>query len=297
MGCVTGKPLAQGGIRGRVEATGRGVYFGIREACAHAEDMKKLGLLTGLENKTIAVQGLGNVGYHSAKFLQDAGAHIVGASEFEGAIHNPKGFDIDAVSAHRRETGSILNFPEATNLPARDALLELECDILIPAALENVITSSNAPRIRAKIIAEAANGPVTAHASELLMNRGVMIVPDTFLNAGGVTVSYFEWVKNLSHVRFGRLGKRFDERIQSNMLRAVEELTGESFARERLIEFTGADEEDLVNSGLEDTMIEAYNELRDIKLRHGEGVDLRTASFICAINKVALAYWDRGIFP
>jgi glutamate dehydrogenase (NAD(P)+) len=298
VGCVTGKPLAQGGIRGRVEATGRGVYFGIREACEQAADMKELGLEPGVEGKTFVVQGLGNVGYHAARFLTDAGAILVGVAEFEGAIENREGIDVERLVAFRKETGSIVGFPGSTELPSREAGLEIECDILVPAALENQITTDNAPRLRTKMIAEAANGPVTYEANEILREHGVMILPDTFLNAGGVTVSYFEWVKNLSHLRFGRLGRRFDMRMRKELLQAVESINGEQFPDGLIDQIArGANEEDLVNSGLEDTMCEAYHEVRDIKLRLGEGVDLRTAAFVCAIEKVALAYQERGIFP
>ncbi len=187
MACVTGKPVTQGGIRGRVEATGRGVYFGLREACDHAEDMKALGLSRGLQGKTVVVQGLGNVGYHTARFCQEAGCMIVALSEREGAVYRPEGLDLDTVVKHQKETGSILNFPGAKNITPTNLALELECDILIPAALENQITAENAPRIKAKIVAEAANGPTTADGEKILLDRGVLVIPDIFLNAGGVT--------------------------------------------------------------------------------------------------------------
>lgn len=195
MACVTGKPITQGGVRGRREATGLGVFYGVREVCNMPEQMKKLGLSTGIEGKRIVVQGLGNVGYHSAKFFQEAGAIIVGLAEYEGSIGNPNGLDVDAVVAHRKATGSILNFSGATNLATNIAALELDCDILIPAALENVINGENAPRIKAKIVGEAANGPLTPDADDILTSKGVLVIPDMYLNAGGVTVSYFEWLK------------------------------------------------------------------------------------------------------
>lgn len=296
--CVTGKPVTQGGVRGRVEATGRGVYFGLRETCSSAEDMRQLGLAPGIEGKTVVVQGLGNVGYHAAKFLQEGGTIIVGLAEYEGAIYDPKGLDVDRVMQHRKEHGSVLDFPGATNLPQRSDALELECDILVPAALENQITKENANRIRAKIVGEAANGPVTADANDILLGKGVMILPDIYLNAGGVTVSYFEWLKNLSHVRFGRMEKRFEENIITTILHATEDLTGKKFDAEYLHQLAhGADEEDLVNSGLEETMISAYNEIRETKRQHGDRIDLRTAAFINAINKVATSYLELGIFP
>ena len=298
LGCVTGKPVGQGGIRGRTEATGRGVMFGIREACAVAEDMRSLGLQPGLEGKRVVIQGLGNVGYHAARFLQDEGAVLVGLAEYEGAIHDPGGFDIEKVMARRRETGSILEVDAPDRLENSAAALELPCDILVPAALEGVITEDNAPRIQARIVAEAANGPVTAAANEILVERGVWILPDLYLNAGGVTVSYFEWLKNLSHVRFGRLEKRFEESAYRRLLDAVEAATGKSFTeRERFFFTRGAGEEDLVNSGLEETMSLAYAELRRIRDRHERKIDLRTAAFVNAIDKVALSYTDLGIFP
>jgi len=296
--CVTGKPVAQGGIRGRAEATGRGVYFGIVEAVSIAEDMKPLGLATGLEGKRAVVQGLGNVGYHVARFLEQGGAMIVGLAEYEGAIHDPKGLDVEKVMAHRAETGSLLGFPGATDLPSSAACLELECDILVPAALENQITRDNAERVRAKIIAEAANGPTTASADRILKKKGVLVLPDTYLNAGGVTVSYFEWVKNLSHVRFGRMQRRADQKAYRGLLSAVSEQTGKSFSDFQMTTLSaGAGEEELVNSGLEDTMSLAYVQIRELWKRHGKRADLRIAAFVNAIDKIALCYQDLGIFP
>jgi len=295
--CVTGKPVQQGGVRGRTEATGRGVFFGIREACALAEDMKALGLTPGLEGKRVVVQGLGNVGYYAAKFFQEGGAVIVGLAEYEGAIQG-KELDVDAVMKHRKETGSILNFPGAKNLAQNSEVLELDCDILVPAALENQITMENAGRIKAKIIAEAANGPVTADASEALMKSGKRIIPDMYLNAGGVTVSYFEWLKNLSHVRFGRMSKRFEEDVNKKILNALESLTGKKLPKSLYDEIAqGADEIDLVNSGLEETMITAYQEIRETRKKHKDEISMRTAAFINAINKIAAAYYELGIFP
>jgi len=298
LACVTGKPVTQGGVRGRKEATGRGVYYGIREACEVKEDMERLGLQPGIEGKSVVVQGLGNVGYHAARFIQEGGGMIVGLAEYEGAIYDPKGLDVDRVAQHRRDTESILDFPGATNLPRNSEALELECDILVPAALENQITGENADRIRAKIIGEAANGPITAEANDLLAQKGVLVIPDIYLNAGGVTVSYFEWLKNLSHVRFGRMDKRFEENLNRQILSTIEQLTGKTIDR-RVFEknHLGADEEDLVNSGLEETMISAYQEVLETQRRQKEKVDLRTAAFICAINKVARAYEESGVFP
>lgn len=293
---VTGKPIHQSGIRGRAEATGRGVFFGVREACNQTDDMKKLGLTNGIEGKSVVVQGLGKVGYYSAKYFLEAGAILVGLCEYEGAIYSKRGLDLDTVMAHRKETGSILNFQGAENLPTSGHGLEVECDILIPAALENQLTVENAPRIKAKIIGEGANGPTTAEAHDLMKNRGALIIPDNYLNAGGVTVSYFEWLKNLSHVRFGRMERRFEENSMRKMLLGVEDLVGKRFTEDLFNKIAhGADERDLVDSGLEDTMITSYNEIKEIRDRHS--IDLRTAAFVSAINKIGHSYEQLGIFP
>lgn len=298
LACVTGKPVSQGGVRGRLEATGRGVFFGLREVCSHSDDMREVGLEKGLEGKRIVVQGLGNVGYNTARFCQQGGGVIIAIAEYEGAIYNANGLDVDAVMKHRKEAGSLLDFPGATNLNTREEALELECDILIPAALENQITEENAGRVRARILAEAANGPTTAAAAEILRSKGVLIIPDIYLNAGGVTVSYFEWLKNLSHVRFGRMGKRFEQTSFENLLRVVEESTGRRLSdAERKGVARGADEIDLVNSGLEESMAIAYNEIREVWKSDSQIPSLRTAAFISAINKIAVCYAELGIFP
>ena len=297
-GCVTGKPITQGGVRGRREATGLGVFFGVREVCNMPDIMGKLGLSVGVEGKNVVVQGLGNVGYHSAKFFQDAGAKIIALAEYEGAIWNKDGLDVDAVFNHRKTTGSILNFPGATNFKESSEALEMECDILIPAALENVIDGDNAPRIKAKLIGEAANGPLTPEADEIFSAKGIVVIPDMYLNAGGVTVSYFEWLKNLSHVRYGRLEKRFTENMNSHILGQIEELSGKKVkenAREMIMH--GPDEVDLVYSGLEETMINATHEIMNLWKDNPDIPDMRTAAYVVAINKVATSYAELGIFP
>jgi glutamate dehydrogenase (NAD(P)+) len=297
-GCVTGKPVSQGGVRGRTEATGLGVFFGLREICNMPDLMKKLGLSTGVKDKRVCVQGLGNVGYHCAYFFKEAGAKIVGLAEYEGAIYNYDGLDLEAVVEHRKQNGSIFDFPGATNFEKREDALEMDCDILIPAALENVINSENAPRIKAKIIGEAANGPLTPDADEILALKGTVIVPDMYLNAGGVTVSYFEWLKNLSHVRYGRMEKRFTENMNQHILGQMEGLTGKNVSSaEREFIMHGADEVDLVRSGLEETMIMATREIMDIWKANSNIPDMRTAAYVCAINKVATSYAELGIFP
>ena len=297
-GCVTGKPVTQGGVRGRKEATGLGVFFGIREVCNMPKVMDKLGLTLGVAGKTVVVQGLGNVGYHSAKFFREHGAKVIGLAEFEGAIYNADGLNEEEVFQHRNKTGSILNFPGSTNLTINTDALELECDILIPAALENVINIDNAQRVKAKIIGEAANGPCTPEADEIFIQKGILCVPDMYLNAGGVTVSYFEWLKNLSHVRYGRMEKRFTENMNARILGQIEELSGKSVSeKERLFIMHGAEEVDLVHSGLEETMITATREIMDIWHSNPDIPDMRTAAYVSAINKVATSYAELGIFP
>ncbi len=297
--CVTGKPENQSGIRGRTEATGRGVYYGIRQFLSYADDCKALGMSPGIAGKTMVIQGLGNVGSYSGKISQDEGdALVIGVSEIEGTIYNEKGIDMDDLLKYRKETGSILGFPDSTTLPDRDDWVAIECDILIPAALENQITPQNAGKIKARIIAEAANGPVTSQAADILRKNGVVILPDMYLNAGGVTVSYFEWLKNLSHMRFGRMEKRYQQNSLTNLVSTFERLTGHSVAmKERDILTHGADEIDLVRSGLEDTMVNAYDQIREVYKEKGTIEDLRTAAFIVALNKISGDYVRLGIFP
>lgn len=297
-GCVTGKPVTQGGVRGRKEATGLGVFFGIREVMNMPDEMKKLGLSVGVEGKKIIVQGLGNVGYHCAKFFREHGSVIIAIAEYEGAIFKADGLNEEEVFQHRKATGSILNFPGATNLAKSEDALEMECDVLIPAALENVINGENAAKVKAKIIGEAANGPLTPEADEILAKKGILVVPDMYLNAGGVTVSYFEWLKNLSHVRYGRMEKRFTENMNGLMLEQIEILTDKKVtAKERKLIIHGAEEVDLVNSGLEETMIGATREIMEIWKLNPAIPDMRTAAYVCAINKVGTTYAELGIFP
>ena len=296
-GCVTGKPVSLNGIQGRTEATGRGVVYGLNEIVSYKEDMDLLGLTTGLAGKRVVIQGLGNVGFHAANIITQYGAKIVAIAEIEGAIFSEEGIDVKKLLKFRKSTGSIIGFPGSTELKNSAAGLEVECDILIPAALENQITIENADRIKAKIIAEAANGPITPDAEDVLLKKGMVIVPDIYINAGGVTVSYFEWLKNLSHVRFGRMNKRFEEHTQNNMLDVVEKSTGKNISKkERGSVVKGASEIDLVNSGLEDTMIEAYRNIRDAKKKN-KIPDLRTAAFFVSISKIAESYGSMGIFP
>ncbi|MEM7488845.1 MAG: Glu/Leu/Phe/Val dehydrogenase [Pseudomonadota bacterium] len=300
--CVTGKPLNAGGIAGRVEATGRGVQYALREFFRHPEDMAKAGLDGTLEGKRVVVQGLGNVGFHAASFLQrEDGAKVVGIIERDGAIYNEDGLEVDMVHVHIGEHGGVKGFPGATYEADGAKVLEAECDILIPAALEGVIHEGNAARIKAPLIIEAANGPVTAEANEILIEKGCVIIPDLYANAGGVTVSYFEWVKNLSHIRFGRMQRRAEEARHQVLVDELERLSkskevawtlSDNFKRDYL---RGAGELELVRSGLDDTMRGAYGAMREVWHHRNDVADLRTAGFIVSINRIAASYQAKGL--
>jgi glutamate dehydrogenase (NAD(P)+) len=295
--CVTGKPADEGGILGRVEATGRGVQYGLREFFRNPKDVARAGLSGDLTGKKVIIQGLGNVGYHTAKFLQeDDGARIIAIIERDGALVDQRGLIVEEVSEYRRIHGGVCGFPGATFVENGQTLLEEPCDILIPAAMENQITMANAPRIRAKLIAEAANGPVTFAADDYLRQGGKVIIPDVYLNAGGVTVSYFEWIKDLSHIRFGRMERRNQEMRGAHIVELVETMVGKKVPDElaRKIKY-GADELDLIRSGLDDTMRKAYQDIRDVWNGQSKVPDLRTAAFVVAIQKIAHTYLEMGI--
>ena len=291
-GCVTGKPVHFGGVEGRVEATGRGVQFGLQEFFRNPDDVHSAKLEGSLTGKKIIVQGLGNVGYHAAKFLQEEdGASIIAIIERDGAIINESGLDVEEVSKYKSEYGKVEGFPDSKFVKNGKDVLEHSCDILIPAAMEGVITQENAPRIQAKVIAEAANGPVTYEGDQILNEKGTFIIPDAFLNAGGVTVSYFEWLKNLSHVRFGRMDRRFIEAQGQKIIEAIESGIGKSLdqtAKNKLLE--GPSELDLVRSGLEDTMRVAYAEVKEQQLSNSKINDRRTAAYALAISKISDIY-------
>ena len=298
MACVTGKPVTQGGIRGRKEATGRGLVYALREACSQADDMTSLGLSAGLDGKRVVVQGLGNVAYYTAKFCRAEGARVIAMAVPEGAILDPNGLDEEAVVEHRRRTRSILGFPGATSIARSADALELDCDVLVPAALEDQLTADNAPKIKARIILEGANGPTTPEADEAFRAKGTLVIPDIYANAGGVTVSYFEWLQNISHVRLGRLERRRQGAAERRLLQAIELATGTVFSdAERAGLVQAPDELSIVNSGLEDTMTVAYQEIREALRRQPGLLDLRTAAFLTAINKIARAYLELGLFP
>ena len=297
--CVTGKPISQGGIQGRKEATGRGVQLGIRQAFRHGQDIQALGLKPGLAGKRIALQGFGNVGYHCARFLwEEDDCKIIAVSDYLGGVYEPRGLDIEALRRHVRRKGTVRGFPGTQSFDNPQSVLEVECDILIPAALENQITLKNVSRIRARVVAEAANGPTTPEAERVLLKRGVLIIPDIYLNAGGVTVSYFEWSKNLAHIRFGRLQHHLEELRGETLVASLERITSQKLSQPvRRILIHGAEEIDLVNSGLEGTMVSAYEAVRTVFKRKRKLPGLRIAAYILAINKITTAYRELGIFP
>ena len=297
LACVTGKPLTQGGVAGRVEATGRGVQYIVREFFRHADHVAATGLDGDLAGKRIVVQGLGNVGFHAADFLsREDGAKVVGIVERDGFLFDEKGLDVAAVAEHLRSTRGVKGFPGAHYEADGAKGLEADCDVLIPAALEGQIRKHNAARIRAPLVVEAANGPVTFEADEILRERGKVVLPDLLVNAGGVTVSYFEWVKNVSHIRFGRLDRRLEEKRGLEIVRAIETMTGSKMPHEIAAPIMrGADELDLVRSGLDDTMRSGYAELRRVMEERPSISDLRTAAFAVALEKIGLAYEEMGL--
>lgn len=294
---ATGKPVTQGGIQGRVEATGRGVVFALREFFRHQQDVRLAGLEGNLDGKSVVVQGLGNVGYHACKFLsEEDGAKIVAVIERDGAVINPNGFDIEKLAEFIRENEGVNGYPDGEFIEDGVSVLELQCDLLIPAAIESQITSSNAKRIKAAVVVEAANGPVTFTGDKLLGERGITILPDIYVNAGGVTVSYFEWIKNLSHIRFGRLERRFDELKGAQIVDLLESVFDRRVPEEKRAALAaGAQELDLVRSGLDDTMRSGYQEIREVLYSDKKILDFRTAAYIVAIDKVARSYLEMGI--
>jgi glutamate dehydrogenase (NAD(P)+) len=300
--CVTGKPTNAGGIQGRTEATGRGVQYGLREFFRDKAGLKMAGLSGKLDGKTVIVQGLGNVGYHAAKFLsEEDGCKIVGIIERDGALTDPKGLNVEAVRNWIATQGGVTGYPDGTYVENGSVVLEDACDILIPAALEGVINLGNADRIKAPLIIEAANGPVTAGADTVLREKGTIIVPDMYANAGGVTVSYFEWVKNLSHIRFGRMQRRQEEARHQLIIDELERLSADSGIGWQLSPdfktkyLRGADELELVRSGLDDTMRAAYQSMASVWHTRDDVDDLRTAAYLVAIGKVADSYRAKGL--
>ena len=300
--CVTGKPPHAGGIQGRVEATGRGVQYALREMFRHPEDVGRAGLTGDIDGKRIIVQGLGNVGYHAAKFLsEEDGAKITAIIERDGALLDEKGLDVEDVHRWIAKPGSVKGYANATFVENGATVLEHDCDILIPAAMEGVIHKENAPRINAKLIVEAANGPVTFGGDEILRKKGVVIMPDMYANAGGVTVSYFEWVKNLSHIRFGRMQRRAEEARSRILVEELERMSSDQDLgwqmspdfKQRFL--TGSDELALVRSGLDDTMRTAYQAMREVWHGRQDVEDLRVAAYFVSISRVAQTYKSKGL--
>jgi len=295
--CVTGKPVHLGGIYGRVEATGRGVQYAVQEFFRHPDDKKKANMKGELDGKKIVVQGLGNVGYHAAKFLsEDDGAKIITVIERAGVVRNSKGIKIEELKQHMLSGEPLADFKGGTVTDPDPAAICDPCDILIPAAMEGVINMDNAHSIKTKLIVEAANGPVTAKADKILRDKGVFIIPDMYANAGGVTVSYFEWVKNIGHIRFGRMQRRNEESKNRALIQALENQGNLNFTKNFKDDFIeGAREIDLVRAGLDDTMRSAYGNIKAALDAKPELEDMRTAAFYVAISDIALHYRSIGL--
>ncbi|MCP3670531.1 MAG: Glu/Leu/Phe/Val dehydrogenase [Gammaproteobacteria bacterium] len=296
--CVTGKPVEHGGIRGRTEATGRGIQFALQEFFRHPEEVKAAGMSGSIEGKQIIIQGLGNVGYHSGKFLsEEDGAKIIAVIEHDGAIVNPDGIHIEELRFYLNDHQGVKGFAGGKYIEDGSSVLEMKCDILIPAALEGVIHKDNAGNIKANLIAEAANGPITFEGDRILRSNGVKVLPDAYVNAGGVVVSYFEWIRNLTHLRFGRLERRFDEAKGNCIVHALNEMTGKNVPEHIKHNLAhGADEFDLVRSGLDDSMRLSLQEIIDTYNRDEKIEDYRTAAYVIALSKVSRSYLDIGIF-
>ncbi|CAF0904602.1 unnamed protein product [Rotaria sordida] len=306
--CVTGKPILQGGIHGRTSATGRGLYYGLNNFLNEKHYMDLIGLPTGLKGKTFIVQGAGNVGFHSMRYLSRNGAKCVGVLEWDGAIVNPNGIDPLALDEYKFQNGTIIGFPGAKpyDKQPKEELLCEPCDILIPAANEQQITSSNAGKIQAKIIAEGANGPTTPSADKILLGKNVLVIPDMYINAGGVTVSYFEWLKNLQHTSYGRLTFKYQRDTTYSLLESVQSSLEAKFGKmggkipiipsERFYKrMAGASEKDIVNSGLEQTMEKAARSIMQTAQNYKLGLDLRTAAYVTSLEKIYNVYSAAGM--
>jgi glutamate dehydrogenase (NAD(P)+) len=293
--CVTGKSIDHGGIKGRLEATGRGVCESLKEFFRHPKELNLHNINGQLSDQKIIIQGFGNVGLNSAKALFEIGAKIIGVAEKEGGIYNPKGINIEELEQYKIRNHTILNFPNSENIDNPDDLLAYKCDILIPAALESVITLKNSNIIKAKILCEAANGPITYRANKVLLDKGKVIIPDIYANAGGVTVSYFEWIRNTSHIRMGRLNKRYEEHRGETIVKAIQNISGEKLPQNIIDQLVrGANEEDIIASGLEDTMRVAFQEMLEIKKSYNL-TSYRMSAYAIALKKIEKSYLELGI--
>ena len=293
--CVTGKPVNKGGIGGRTEATGRGVQYALQAFFDNPVDVKKTGLTPGLKGKRVIVQGLGNVGYHAALFLStEDNCLITHVIERDGSIVDQKGINIEKLKKYILENGGVKGFNGYVDKGSE--ILEEDADILIPAAMELVINKENADKIKTPLIIEAANGPVSSEADEILSKKGVVIIPDLYANAGGVTVSYFEWIKNLSRIRLGRLQRRAQENQTTLMIEALEKMTGSKFPDEyKDLVMQGSAEIDLVRSGLEDTMRNTYEVISEVWNKNPNANDLRTSAMMVSVKRVMDSYHSLGL--
>ena len=295
MACVTGKSVDHGGIKGRLEATGRGVCEALKEFFRHSKDVQQAGVSKELSDQKIIIQGFGNVGFNSAKALFENGAKIVAIAEKEGGIFNNQGININELEQYQLEKNTILNFPNTKLIKNSKDLLSYDCDILIPAALENAISLENVDDIKAKINCEAANGPTTYRADQRLNEKGKIIIPDIYANAGGVTVSYFEWIRNISHIRMGRLNKRYEGHRGEAILKAIEHISPNKLPQEVINQLVhGANEEDIIASGLEDTMRVAFQEILATKEKYNIN-NYRMATYAIALKKIEKSYLELGI--
>ena len=290
--CVTGKPPSKNGLVGREEATGRGVQYIVREFFRNPDLLKLVKLDNDLSTKSFILQGFGNVGYHLSKFLtEDDGVKLIGISEFNGGIYNEDGINVEHAKKYFTKHNSFENYPKATFIKDSSLLLKRKCDILIPAARENVITEKNAEDISANLIIEAANGPISYKGNQILNRKKIFVIPDILANGGGVAVSYFEWVKNLRHIRFGRLEKRRNQIQLNNLIEAIESMTGKTMPAKYKTNFhDGIEEIDLIRSGLDDMMIDGFQSVKKEFIETDKITDFRTAAFKAAIEKIALSY-------
>ena len=295
--CVTGKPANKNGLEGREEATGRGVQYIIREFFRNEDLLKEVKLDNDLSTKTFIVQGLGNVGYHLSKFLtEDDNAKLIAIAEFNGGIYSDQGIDVEHAKKYFLKHKTFKNYPKANFIKNSSLLLNRKCDILIPAARENVITEKNANQISANLIVEAANGPINYKADQILNRKKIFIIPDILANGGGVAVSYFEWVKNIRHIRFGRLEKRRNQIQLNNLIEAIESMTGKIMPAKYKINFhNGIEEIDLIRSGLDDMMIDGFQSVKKEFIKDKKINDFRTAAYKAAIEKIALSYEFIGL--